>query len=240
MLLLATACSGDDDSASSRPTRTTRTQGATAGTNRTIVVRGSATLDGEPFDAQFMGAVVRHDGLVTPCQGNIPAVRRGRFEITVLGATDGRGCGTPGADVLLWTFTNKQLYSTRAVAWPSTGRAVNFDPTFSTATPNGDSQATSPFSGEVFDARGRRLGSGARVEAFVGGTKCATASVRRAGDFVGYIINVVGPDSIAGCVRNGTITFWVNDRQANQTARNSLDRGATRRGDPGLFNLTLP
>jgi hypothetical protein len=188
-----------------------------------------------------MGAVVRRDGLVTPCQGEIPAVRRGRYAITVLGANDGRGCGEPGADVLLWTFAgNRQLFSTKAVRWPATGRVARFDPAFSTATPNGAAPAVTEFSGEVFDADHRRLPAGTRVDVYAGATRCGVASVRAAGDFLGYILDVVGPDSIDGCARNAPLTFWVDDRQATQTAVNTLDRGARARGNGATFDLTRP
>ena len=42
---------------------------AVRGAGRRVVLHGRLTLDGAPFDARFLGAVVlRRDGLITPCQ----------------------------------------------------------------------------------------------------------------------------------------------------------------------------
>ena len=42
---------------------------AVPGARRRVVLHGKLTLDGAPFDARFLGAVVlREDGLITPCQ----------------------------------------------------------------------------------------------------------------------------------------------------------------------------
>jgi hypothetical protein len=235
------ACSGDDDSAAPASTTTTRappTSRPPIATDR-IVVRGNATLDGAPFDAQFVGAVVRRDGLVTPCQATLPGVSDGLYTIAVLAESAGAGCGAPGAGVLLWTYSGStKLYSTAAARWPDGAASTDFDARFSTATPNGAAPPTTELSGEVFDHDGRRLGAGTTVEAYVGTTRCAVASVRPAGDFLGYILAVVGPDAIEGCERGGTITFRVDGRRANETAVNRLDGGAAASG--GAFNLTLP
>ena len=48
-----------------------------------VLVRGRATLDGASFDAQYLGAAVKRNGLVTPCQRTLPRVRDGRFAISV-------------------------------------------------------------------------------------------------------------------------------------------------------------
>jgi hypothetical protein len=176
---------------------------------------------------------------VTPCQGTIPGVSKGRYTIAVLDERAGDGCGAPGADVLLWTYSGStKLYSTGAAPWPDRENSVDFDARFSTSAPNGAAPATTEFSGEVFDREGRRLGEGTRVEAYVGTTRCGVASVRPAGDFLGYILNVVGPDTVAGCDRGGTITFRAGGRPANETAINELDGGAP--GAGGTFDLTLP
>ena len=203
-----------------------------------ITVRGTATLDGAPLDADFLGAVVRRDGMVTPCQSGIPAVSSGRYVIRVLAHRAGRGCGRRGADILLWTFVgDTKLYSTNAVGWPPRGNSVRFDPQFSTATPHGAVPPVTELSGEVFDRDGRRLPPGTRIEALIGSARCGVASVRRADSFVGYVLSVVGPESVGGCDRDAQITFMVNGRAANETTVNHLTGGTP--GSGGSFRLTL-
>ena len=186
-----------------------------------VVVRGQLTLDGAPFDAKWLGAVVRRAGLVTPCQYTLSPVTNGRYEITVLADGEGSGCGAPGAEVVLWTFArDKQLYSREAVRWPGNGATTSFDATFSTSSPQGAAPPTSDFAGEVFARNGRQLPPGTRIEAYVGGTRCGVASVRRTGNFSGYTLSVVGPDSIARCGRGATLTFRIDGRRATDTAVN--------------------
>jgi hypothetical protein len=203
-----------------------------------ITVRGTATLDGAPLDADFLGAVVHRDGMVTPCQSGIPSVSSGRYVIRVLAEGAARGCGRRGAEILLWTFVGEtKLYSTDAVKWPPRGNTVRFNPQFSTATPHGAVPPVTELSGEVFDRDGRRLPPGTRVEAFIGSTRCGIASVRRAESFVGYVLSVVGPESVSGCDRDAQITFMVNGRPANETTVNHLTGGTP--GSGGSFRLTL-
>jgi hypothetical protein len=206
--------------------------------NTRTAVRGKATLDGAPLDAEFLGAVVRRNGLITPCQGEIPPVTGGRYAINVLAQRAGSGCGARGAQVLLWTYAGEtKLFSTSSVAWPRRGNVATFDADFSTAAPRGAAPAVTELSGETFDRGGRRLPSGTRVEAYIGTTRCGMASVRRAGEtFTGYILSVVGPDSISGCTQGAQITFMINGRPAAETHVNHLAGGAPGRG--GSFRLT--
>jgi hypothetical protein len=202
-----------------------------------ITVRGTATLDGAPLDAEFLGAVVGRNGMTTPCQSGIPGVTRGRYVITVLGERAGRGCGRRGAEVLLWTYVgDTKLYSTTALRWPGRGNSARFNPQFSSATPNGAAPPVTELSGEVFDQNGRRLPPGTRVDAYIETTRCGVASVRRAESFVGYVLSVVGPDSISGCAQGAEITFKINGRPANETSLNHLEGGGPGRG--GSFRLT--
>ena len=48
----------------------------------------------------------------------------------------------------------------------------------------------------------------------------AVASTRCTGNFAGYILDVVGPDSIAGCTRGATVTFRVDGVPVAETAVN--------------------
>jgi hypothetical protein len=79
--------------------------------------------------------------------------------------------------------------------------------------------------GEVYDREGNHLPPGTRVEAYVGDVLCGVLSTRRTGNYVGYILSVVGPDSIAGCTRDATLTFRVGGRHARETASNHLGLG---------------
>ena len=192
------------------------------------VIRGRATLDGVAFDAPYLGAVVERQGLVTPCQLTLPKVRAGRYVISVYARTEAAGCGAPGADIFLWTFVQGQVvFSRESVPWPGSGATTRFLPTFATADPDGGVGPTVGFAGEVFDQYGRRLPPGTRVEAYIGTTRCAVASIRRTGNFTGFSIDVVGPDSVPGCGRGATINFRVNGRRAVETAVNEPGHGAS-------------
>jgi hypothetical protein len=198
------------------------------GSHDRVVIRGRATLDGVPFDATYIGAVVKRHGLVTPCQLTLPEVQQGRYEITVYAQTEATGCGAPGAEIFLWTFVQDQItFSSESVRWPGNGATAEFIPTFSIAAPDGGAGPIMSLAGEVFDRRGRRQPPGTRVEAYIGTTRCAVASIRRTANFTGFSIDVVGPDSIPACSLGGTITFRVNGRRAVETTLNESGRGAS-------------
>lgn len=206
---------------------------AVPGARDRVVLRGRLTVDGAPFDAQWVGAVVRRAGLVTPCQYTLPMVTSGRYEITVLADAEASGCGGPGAEILLWTFAhNAILFSREARQWPG-NRAAGFDATFSTATPNGAALPRSEFSGGVFTRDGHSLPGGTRVEAYEGTTRCGVASVRRTGSFSGFSLTVVGPNSVAGCTAGAKLTFRVDGRPTADTAINEL-------GHNQSLDLTAP
>src|SRR5262249_17438570 len=112
-----------------------------------------------------------------------------------------------GTEVLLWTFVNsKKFYATIPATWPQVGVA-NFPAQFLSAAPNGAAPRLTELSGEVQTSDGTPMDPGAVVDAYIGSTKCGTASVRQTGDFTGYVMTVVGPDSIPGCKHNASISF---------------------------------
>jgi fermentation-respiration switch protein FrsA (DUF1100 family) len=216
------------------PRAGTREADRVPGARRRLVLHGKLTLDGAAFDARFLGAVVlRSDGLITPCQLTLSSVRRGRYEITVMADAEAHGCGAPGAEVVLWTFAGgKILYSRDTPRWPDGGRR-RVDASFSTSAPDGAVAPRVQFAGEVFTPDGHQLPGGTRIDAYVGSTRCGVTSVRRTGSFSGFSLDVVGPDSVPGCARGGTITFRVDGRRALDTAVNEPGRS-------GSLDLTVP
>jgi hypothetical protein len=203
------------------------------GARRRVVLHGRFELDGKSFDSQFLGAVVLRNGLVTPCQLTLPPVRRGRASITVMADAEGSGCGRPGARIALWTFAHDRIIFSRDTwRWPR-HRSVRVQGSFARARPNASVPPRAEFGGSVFRPDGRQLRGGTRIDAYVGATRCGVSSVRRTGSFSGFTLSVVGPDSIPGCTRGGTITFRVNGRLALDTAVNEP-------GSAGTLDLTVP
>lgn len=189
------------------------------GSEDRVTVHGDARLDGAPFDSRFVGAVVMKDGLATPCQRSLPTVRNGRFTISVAAETEWAGCGTTGAEVALWTFVDDQIhYSTNTLSWPGDGVTATFAPRYATATPAGAVPETAQFTGKVFGTDRQQIRSGAEVEAYVGETRCGVASVRTTKGFSGYILAVVGPESIPGCTRGAPLAFRVDGQPALSSA----------------------
>ena len=196
-----------------------------------VTLRGTARLDGTAFDAEFIGAVVLDAGLATPCNVTIPTVVGGHFALDVFGANELAGCGRPGATVVLWTYSrDTKLYSSRAIHWP-TGHAATATVDFSRADPRGAAPAVLELSGAVHRADGSQVPAGERVDAYIGNTLCGVASVRT-GVFDGYILHVVGPDSIPACRNGATVTFRVDGAPIVQTIVNGSP-------PPRQFDLAL-
>jgi hypothetical protein len=185
-----------------------------------LTIHGRASLDGRPLDARWIGAVVRHEGLTTPCNVTLPPSDAGRYEIAVYAHAASAGCGRPGADVVPWTYGgDRKLYSTTALPWPAAGDVVAFDASFSTTLPSGAGGNVTELSGEVYDdGNADRHEPGTVVEAYVGATLCGVASIRDDGF---YILSVAGPDSIAGCTAGGRTAFEVGRHRASETAINA-------------------
>ena len=232
--LATTACSSSDkpEGASSTSTTSSPPAGSPEPTKR-VIVEGDATLDGKPFNSRWVGAVVLDDGLLTPCQTALPPVADGHYSVSVFAERASAGCGKPGAKVALWIYgKDKILFSTNTLAWPESGSAP-FDPTYSSSSPKGATPSAAQFQGGVFD-NGRPIKS-AKVEAYVGNTRCGVASVRSSHDFTGYVISVVGPDSISGCTSGARIAFRVDGRPATP-ARNVVN---TPPGEDDTLDLRL-
>jgi pimeloyl-ACP methyl ester carboxylesterase len=212
----------------------TRAADEVRGARSRAILRGNLTLDGEPFDAEFLGATVQRNGMTSPCQYTLPTVDNGRYEITVFADAEVRGCGAKGAQIVLWTYSeDEQLFTTETLPWPGNGRTATIDAHFSTAQPHGAAPPRVELAGEVYDRAGNHLPAGTRVEAYVGETRCGIGTVRRTGSFAGYLLAVAGPASIPGCERGATLTFRINGRPAVETAVN--ERG----GREDLMDLSL-
>jgi hypothetical protein len=194
---------------------------APTGARDRLHLYGDLTVDGEPLNSRFLGAVVVRGDLVSPCQFTIPTVVDGKYDIYVFGRKETAGCGARGAQIALWTYVSEtQLYTNDTFEWPGNGKTTRFDATFSAATPNGAVPELTIFSGEVYDRDGGELPGGTRIEAYVGDTRCGVGSVRRTGEFTGYVLAVVGPDSVPECALGATIEFLIDGRPAIATAIN--------------------
>jgi hypothetical protein len=198
---------------------------------RSAVAHGTARRDGRAFDTRWIGAVVRRDRLVTACQAELPRIRDGHFGVTVYGASQA-GCGGRGTSVRFWIYGgNQQIFNDRWVPWSRLAKPLALR--FSTVRPGEPVPVRTQLSGRAFDAAGKPVPIGTRIEAVVDTTVCGVASVRRGGGFRGYILNVVGPDSVPACRTGATITFRIGGATAVQTAVND--------GQPqrDLFRLTV-
>jgi hypothetical protein len=208
---------------------------ATGGSGAAVTLHGSLTLDGVPLDAQFLGARAIRDGLLAACQASLPSVARGTYQIDVLADAASRGCGAPGATIVVWTISGGHtLYSETSVAWPTTNATVTFDSTFSSANAAGVGGNATQF--YVRPSRdGVPVRGGASVEARIGGVLCGTSTVRNFDGDHGAIILVAGPER-AGCARGAPITFVVDGTPARETATNDLSE----RAGQGALTLTVP
>jgi hypothetical protein len=225
-VVLFAACSDSKQAARPKPATTTTeaASGGVPGESDRATLTGTATLDGQPFDAKYMGAVVvRDDGLVTACQLTLPPVNRGRYDISVLAESEGAGCGAPGARVMPWVFAkNKIIYSANPAPWPGNGKRATANFTFASNAPDGAKPPITQFSGGIHNATGDTLSGGTKVEAYVGDTLCGVASTRYTGAFDGYILSVVGPSSVAACTKNAPLRLLVDGKPVRQTATNDL------------------
>jgi hypothetical protein len=186
-----------------------------------VTFRGMLTLDGAPLRAEFLGARVSRGGLWAACQSNIPAVTDGTYAITVITENESRGCGAPGARVVLWAFVNDGfVFSETAAEWPD-GPDAMFDATFDSASPRGAAPPTTDFFGQARAVDGTAVPPGTPIEAYVGDVLCGTASTRD-GEFEGFVLLVAGPESVEGCARNADIRFLVGGTPAAETAPNDL------------------
>ena len=207
------------------------------GAGQRLTLRGNLTLDGKPLDAQFLGARVINKGLLAACQLAIPPVATGHYEIIVMSEAESRGCGAPGAQVVLWTSVgNGIIYTRETFPWSEpSGAAPTFNATFSSADPAGAGGVATEFKGHVEQPDGTLAGGGTAVEAYVGDTLCGTATVRRDDAESWFTLLVAGP-AVPGCARGGTITFEADGAEVPETEVNDLAGGSAGRE----LRLTIP
>jgi hypothetical protein len=223
--------SGDDEVDSTATTGGTPTSVAAVG----LRLGGIATLDGAPLDADFVGAYVMRDGMVTSCQLELPAVSQGLYAVPVASEAAMAGCGAAGREIVLWTSVGGQfLFSQTTLAWPEGVSTASFDAGFSSGDIDGAVAPHTPFGGEsIVRSDGENVEAGTLIEAYVGETLCGVASVREGGDFT---VLVAGPQ-VAGCAEGGEVAFVVGGETAVETGINDLRRD---REDRQPFELTLP
>jgi pimeloyl-ACP methyl ester carboxylesterase len=193
-----------------------------AGAKDRVVVRGTATVDGKPFDARWLGARVLRDGLTVACQLALVPVVDGAFELTVVADSEAYGCGTAGAAISFWTYVgDAQLNSTDVVTWPGDGATERLSVTFSTVAATGSAPPVMEFAGDVLGSDGRYARPGTRIEAYAGSTLCGVGSTRSTGSFSGYTLAAAGPTARPGCASDATLTFRVDGKPVAQTVSNA-------------------
>jgi len=238
ILILAAAACGDtgQDGASKTATPVARAPTAVPGAAQRATLRGALTLDGAPLETEFLGVRVVRNGLSAACQYTIPAVIQGRYEVKVVADAEVRGCGAPGAELLLWVFARDAfIFSEQTVPWPGSGGTVTFDASFSSEAREGASKPATELKGHLFDRDGSMLPGGTVIEAFAGDVRCGVISLRHGDGFEGYYTLVVaGPESVPGCAEGATLTFRLNGEPAIETALNDLGRGSADRPDLDL------
>jgi hypothetical protein len=229
VVLSAASCGGMEDVSRAADTPPMATEVNTMpGSEERATLRGSLTLDGVPLDAEFLGVRVVRDGLVAACQHTIPPVVGGRFEIDVVADVEIRGCGAPGAELLLWVFTNDAYFFTlETVSWPGAGATSTLGASFSSGTPQGAGMPVTELKGHLYGSDGSELPGGTVVEAFVGDVRCGVTSLRQ-GDQVErfYTLIVAGPGSVPGCIEGGTLTFRLDGEPAKETFVHDLGQGS--------------
>jgi len=235
---LTLACSGDSSEAPAASPSATISPSPTLAADSRTTLHGVLSLDGQPLEADFLGARVVRDGLTAACQAVIPAVTGGRYEIPVLADADHRGCGAPGAQIVLWTYTaDRYFYTAETLPWPAGGGTAVFDATFSSSAPEGATLPATEIKGRLFDSAGQSLPDGAVIEAFVGDTRCGVTQLRDAAATEGYYTLIVaGPASVPGCDPDTAIAFRIDGAPAGGSAANDLAGPAAGQE----VDLTLP
>jgi hypothetical protein len=231
----AAACTdeGEGDGVSSPTPGVTRTGEAAAtavpGVDKRAVLQGTLTIDGRPLEAEFLGVRVMRDGLVAACQAAIPAVSGGRYEIPVAADAEVRGCGAPGAQLILWAYVDgTYVYSNETAPWPGYAGSAKFHATFSTSAPAGASTRVTEVKGLLYERDGTTaLPGGTVVEAYVGDTRCGVTSLRYGDVTEGYYTLIIaGPETVPACAEDAAVTFRLNGEPAVQTAVNDLGGSA--------------
>jgi pimeloyl-ACP methyl ester carboxylesterase len=212
---------------------------AVPGAGERITVMGTLTVDGEPLYGTLSRVMVQKDGIERRCDYGGVRVPEGRYEVTVAGDGEARGCGSPGAQLFfVVSWEGARLVSQETADWPSDGKELIFDATFSSTDPLGVGKPATFFAGSVLDASGESLPTGTVVEAYAGETLCGVSSLAPLpmgpGDPTTYVMGVAGPESVEGCDAGADVSFRVNGQPVEQTATSDLAEGQH------LVDLTVP
>ena len=148
----------------------------------------------------------------------------GRYEVTVVGEGEVYGCGAPDTKLRMAAWVGDKFLVSQAVDWPA-GPNATLDAAFDTATAT-DTTAFSVVTGSILGADGKRLPPATRVEAYVGDTLCAEASIPAAvlgaatDDPDTYELLLPGPSEVPGCLTDAPIAFRVGGKLVPQTVLN--------------------
>ena len=184
-------------------------------------VRGTATLDGAPFDADFLGAGVRSDGLTDAVSSGAAAHRRGRYEVQVFATIEGEGCGRAGTEIALGlTPATSNSGARRPCPGPAMARPPRSTPRSRTRKHRGARRRHDGLVGEVRDGSGNASTPGHR-----GSTRRRDGvrpehdpRLRRRGHHVQSVGRRTGrPPRLD---REQPITFHVDGKAAAQTVPN--------------------
>ena len=204
---------------------------ALPGADQRVTLRGAVTLDGQPVDSAFMWAMVRDGGLLRACSYERVVNVQGSYSMPVAADAETPGCGKPGADLLIGLFVDGKRYVSAPLPWPRAPGDAAIDLAFTSARPDGTASSDealfgSHFVGALLDGSGKPLGPGARVEAYIGDTKCGAFAVPPVmmifDETQGYTISVASPEAIPACAKGATISFRVNGKETGVTATNDL------------------
>ncbi|MGQ0832305.1 MAG: hypothetical protein ACT4OV_11560 [Microthrixaceae bacterium] len=196
--------------------------GTAGSADDTIDVSATATLDGQPLEATFLGAIVLDHGLSTPCNAELPAVVGGQIDLKVFNDKAIAGCAAPERSLVLWTFVGEtRIASKRAIPLDGAdlaGITVEFD----SDRPQGAAPASADYYGEVVDEHGERIGPGHRIEVRIASARCAVTSTRRDSTF----IVAIAIESVPGCTPGRNATVYVDGAPTDSKLSTTPGRGS--------------
>lgn len=200
------------------------------GAGARLAVSGSATLDGLPAPIGSIRANVRGpDGLMSRSCTLEPAtvLAEGRYSLVVAADEEMASCGRAGSSLLLIFTAKRASYTAQELAaWPAGATELAFHPAFSSRNPAGAGHTETIVVGAVLDADGNELPPGTLIEAFAGDTRCGITTVPAVVTLDGgpsaFLLAIVGPDMVPGCVTGSPVSLRVDSEPIEQTLAHDL------------------